>query len=132
MLGILAVALAALGARSLLTLRTGRRFQEDLARLDNDALHRFLTAPRGSVPGHPADILYRLNALMEFERRRDPRLIPVYIALLEDPHPSIVAICRETLEEATGEKLRDRENDTLPDLPAWRRWWEENRGRYGA
>ncbi len=128
--GILAAVLAILGVRAWLTLGEGRRFQERLATLPADALHRFLSSPPGSLPGHPADVLYRLNALMEFERRGDPRLIPLYITLLGDPHASVVSVCREALEEVTGEKFRDRENETLPDPAAWTRWWEENRGRY--
>jgi HEAT repeat protein len=128
--GILMAGLAALGLRAWWTLGEGRRFQERLSSLPTEELHRFLSAPRGSLPGHPADVLYRLNALMEFERRGDPRLIPLYIRLLEDPHASVVSICREALEELTGEKLRDRENETLPSKAAWATWWEQNRGRY--
>ena len=128
--GILTAVLAALGVRAWWTLGEGRRFQERLSTLPTDALHRFLSSPRDSLPAHPADILYRLNALMEFERRGDPRLIPLYIGLLRDPHDSVVSLCREALEELTGEKFRDRENETLADTAAWQAWWEANRARY--
>lgn len=122
-LAAFAAILAVLGLRTWGTLREGREFQDRLAGLSADELHLFLASPRGSLPTHPADVLYRLNALMEFERREDPRLLPLYIELLADPHPSIVAICRETLEERTGERFRDPENETLPDVGAWRAWW---------
>lgn len=121
--------LALLGLRAWFTLREGRGFQDRLRTVPTEELHRFLSAPRGAVPGHPADILYRLNALMEFERRGDPRLLPLYVALLEDPHPALASVSREALEEATGQKFRDGENETEADPAAWRRWWEETRPR---
>ena len=124
----LSLMLAVLGLRAWRTLKEGEDFQTRLAGLPDDALHAFLDAPRGSQPEQPADILYRLNALMEFERRNDPRLIPLYIRLLEDPHPSIVAICRETLRERTGEDFPHPENDTLQDPAAWRAWWAQKAG----
>ena len=126
------VLLAALGLRAWITLKQGRRFQEDLSKEPTEALLRFLSAPRASDAARPADILYRLNALMEFERRGDPRLLPLYIELLSDPHPSVVSVCRETLKEMTGEDFRDPANETLPDPAAWKAWWEANRGRYAG
>ncbi len=121
---VLCVLLAAAGIRSWLTLREGKAYQDALAREDSDGLHAFLASPRASHPARPADILYRLNALMEFERRKDPRWIPLFIGLLDDPHPSVVKVCHEALREATGEDFRDAENDTRPDPAAWRTWWE--------
>ena len=116
--------LAAAAIRSWMTLKEGRAYQQDLLAEGSDDLHRFLSSPRGSDPSRPADILYRLNALMEFERRKDPRWIPLFIGLLSDPHPSVVKICHEALREATGEDFRDEENDTLPDPAGWKAWWK--------
>ncbi|GEM_PF-6447342 len=121
---VLSVVLAAFAVRSWMTLKEGRAYQDMLARESPDALHRFLSSPRGSDLTRPADILYRLNALMEFERRKDPRWIPLYIGLLGDPHPSVVKVCHEALREATGQDFRDGENDTLPDPAEWKAWWE--------
>ena len=120
----LCVFLAAAAVRSWKTLQEGKAYQQALLTEEADALHRFLSSPRGTDPSRPADILYRLNALMEFERRRDPRWIPLFIGLLADPHPSVVKICHEALREETGVDFRDAENDTLPDPAAWRAWWE--------
>ena len=119
----LSAALVLAGLRSWRTLREGRAYQEDLARESSEDLHRFLASPRGSDPSRPADILYRLNALVEFERRSDPRWIPLFIGLLDDPHPSVVKVCHEALRERTGEDFRDVQNDTLPDPAAWKAWW---------
>ena len=119
---LLCAALAAAAVRSWMTLREGKAYQQALRAEDSDTLHRFLSSPRGSDPSRPADILYRLNALMEFERRQDPRWISLYIGLLADPHPSVVKICHEALREATGKDFRDGENDTLPDPAGWRAW----------
>ena len=131
-LAVSAALLCLLGIRAWGTLRAGREFQDRLSALSADDLHRFLCSPRGAEPAQPADILYRLNALMEFERRGDPRWLPLCISLLEDPHPSVVGVCQEALRERTGENFRDAENDTLPDPKAWREWWEANRSGYGA
>ena len=124
--------LVALGVRAFRTLREGRGFQEGLSRLSDEELHRFLASPRGSEPGRPADILYRLNALMEFGRRGDPRKVPLFIALLADEHPSVVAVCHEALREMTGVDFRDPGNDTRPDPAAWRAWWESREGPRAA
>ena len=120
LLGV-ALILLALAARAWLTLKEGQAFQEDLARLTNDQLHDLLSRSEGT--GLPQDILFRLNALMEFERRGDPRLVPLYVALLKDPHPSVASVCLEALRERTGQDFRSAENDTLPDTEAWERWW---------
>ena len=121
----LSVVLLALAIRAWRTLKEGQEYQEDLSRLSADELHAFLSNPPGSDASKPKDILYRLNALMAFEKRGDPRLIPLYIALLKDPHPSVVSVCLETLRERTGQNFRLSENDTLPDPEAWERWWRE-------
>lgn len=121
---VLCLVMAGLGLKAWKTIREGRSYQDRLARLPNDEIHRFLSAPRGDDPSHPADILYRLNALLEIERRQDPRLVPLFIRLLSDPHPSVVKVCHEALREATGEDFRDARNDTEPDPAAWRAWWE--------
>lgn len=128
-LAALCAGLAALGIRAWLTLKESRGFQDRLATLSSDDLHRFLASPRGSDPSHPADILYRLNALMEFQRRGDSRVLPLFIGLLADEHPSVVKVCHEALREMTDVDFRDRENDTQPDPAAWKAWWE---ARYGA
>lgn len=111
--------LLVLAVRAWRTLEEGRGFQAELARLTNDQLHALLSGPRTGG----SDILYRLNALMELERRDDPRLVPLYIELLQDPHPSVVSVCLEALRERTGENFRLKENETLPDPEAWARWW---------
>ena len=120
----LSIVLLVLAIRAWRTLKEGKEYQADLSRLTADELHAFLSAPPGSVASKPKDILYRLNALMAFEKRGDPRLVPLYIALLKDPHPSVVSICLETLRERTGRNFRLEENDTLPDPEAWADWWK--------
>lgn len=122
---LLCAALAVAATRSWMTLKEGKAYQQTLLGEDSDGLHRFLSSPRGTDPSRPDDILYRLNALMEFERRRDPRWIPLYIGLLADPHPSVVKVCHEALREATGEDFRDAQNDTVPDQAGWKAWWAE-------
>ena len=130
-MALAALGLCVLGWRAWRTLGEGRGFQADLSTLTTDQLHAYLSAPRGSDPARPADILYRLNALMEFERRGDPRLVPLFVQLLADPHLSIVKICHEALRERTGVDFRDAENDTLPDPAAWKAWWESEGRKAG-
>ena len=117
------VFLLVLAIRAWRTLKEGQEYQEDLSRLSADELHAFLSKPPGSDASKPKDILYRLNALMEFERRGDPRLVPLYVALLKDPHPAVVSVCFETLKERTGRSFRSEANETEPDAQAWADWW---------
>jgi HEAT repeat protein len=83
---------------------------QQLARLDADGLRRRL---------HEEAPVLRQAAVTACVRRRDQKLIPDLIALLEEADPMITSQAEKGLEATTGQHF--------PTPRAWRDWWESSK-----